>query len=436
MNYQESVGYLSGLLRFGIHFGLDRILALAEAFGNPQDKFRVIHVAGTNGKGSTATFIASILNEAGYRVGLYTSPYVYDLKERIQIDRIPISEADFARTISMIRPFAEDIEASGLGSVTEFEAKTMAAYLYFADEKVDFAVLEVGMGGRLDATNIVKPLVGVITSIGLDHTDRLGNTLEKIAAEKSGIVKTGATMVTAVTEPGPWRVICDKCREAGAVLWQVVESSEKPKLSCSADMRVSYKEQDGALSVITPESSYRNLRLGLRGPFQKTNGAMAVAAVLALKRFGLTIHRDSIAAGLAKAYSPGRLEVIHHKPTVVIDGAHNPHAATALALALKREYAYEKMHLVIGMTDGHSIDGVMKILGPMAETVIATKSTWDKAVPFELVAEAAWKYCRKVESVDNVPGAVRRAMQLAGPNDLVLVTGSFYTIGEAPRDYE
>lgn len=436
MNYQESVQYLSGLLRFGIHFGLDRIHALADAFGNPQDSLRVIHVAGTNGKGSTATFIASILSEAGYRVGLYTSPYVYDLRERIQIDRKPIPEEDFARIVSMIRPFAEDIEAGGLGSVTEFEAKTMAAYLYFADEKVDFAVMEVGMGGRLDATNIVKPLVGVITSIGLDHTDRLGSTLEKIAGEKAGIVKTGATMITAVTEPGPWRVICDRCREQGATLWQVVEASDRPKSGCSADMRVSYKEQDGTLAVITPESSYKHLRLGLRGPFQKMNGAMAVAAAIALKKYGFNIHRDAIAAGLAKAYIPGRLEVIHQKPTVVIDGAHNAHAASALALAVRREYAYDKLHLVIGMTEGHSIDAFVKILGPMAQTLIATKSTWDKAVCAESVAEAAKKYVPSVEVVARVPDAVRRAMELSGPDDLVLVTGSFYTIGEVARDLE
>ncbi len=430
MTYEESVEYLNGLIKFGIKFGLERITALSRAFGNPHRALRVIHVGGTNGKGSTATFIASILQEMGFRTGLYLSPYVRDLRERIQINGRLIGRDEFADLISEIQPIADDISESDLGPITEFEAKTMAAYLYFQRQQVDFAVLEVGMGGRFDATNLVEPLVAVITNVALDHTERLGPTTRDIAFEKAGIIKQGAMVVTATDDEPAWRVILERCREQGAEVWRVMKSTSRKHSSPSADLQLRYTSKGDVFSLHGGDFHLINLRPGLRGPFQHVNAATAISAILALKRYEVHASEKAIHAGIANAYVPGRLEVVHDKPTVVIDGAHNPDAAHSLAAAIKDEFTYGKLILVVGMLSTHSAEDFLKQIAPMASKVIATQSQWHLARPAGELAEAARKFCDDVETVDRVPDAVARALQVAEENDLIVVTGSFYTIGE------
>ena len=430
MTYQQSLEYLDGLLKFGIKFGLERITALAKAFDNPQKQLRVIHVAGTNGKGSTCTLTASILREAGYRTGLYLSPYVYDVRERIQIDGEMISEEDFAALVTDIRPVAEDIGKTDLGPVTEFEIKTMMAYLYFARKKVDFAVLEVGMGGRFDATNIVEPLVSVITNISLDHTERLGDTVEEIAFEKAGIVKTGSVVVTAVDNEAAWGVILKRCHEEGTDVWRVMRADAKSR--ASADVQLRYRSKGEAFSLKGGEIELFGLKPGLRGKFQHVNAATAVAAIAALERYEVRVTPQAMSAGLENARIPGRLQILRERPLLVIDGAHNPDAADKLAKAVPEEFRYKKLILVIGMIQTHPPEEVLAKLVPLASKVIATQSQWMKASPAERIAEAARALGANVEAVDNVPGAVARARELAGPDDMILVTGSFYTIGEVP----
>lgn len=429
MTYQESLEYLDSLLKFGIKFGLERITALAEAFGNPQKQLRVIHVAGTNGKGSTCTFAASILREAGYRTGLYLSPYVYDVRERIQIDGEMISEDEFAALVTEIKPVAEKIGKTDLGPVTEFELKTMMAYLHFARKAVDFAVLEVGMGGRFDATNIVEPLVAVITSISLDHTERLGETVEQIAFEKSGIVKTGSLVVTAVEDEAAWRVILGRCHEEGTEVWRVMKSRARAS-SASADVQLRYASKNDSFSLKGGEVQMAGLRPGLKGKFQHANAATAIAAIVSLERYEVRVTPQAIFAGVANAHIPGRLQVLREHPTLVIDGAHNPDAAGKLARAIADEFKYQKLILVIGMIQTHPPEEVLAKLAPMASKVIATQSQWMKAAPVQTIADAARALGAEVEAVDNVPAAVDRALEIADPHDLILVTGSFYTIGE------
>lgn len=429
MTYQESLDYLNGLLKFGIKFGLDRIAALAEAFGNPQKQLRVIHVAGTNGKGSTCTFAASILREAGYRTGLYLSPYVHDVRERLQIDGEMISEEDFAALVTEIQPAAEDIGKTELGAVTEFEVKTMMAYLYFARKQVDFAVLEVGMGGRFDATNIVEPLVAVITNISLDHCERLGNTVEEIAFEKAGIVKTGAVVVTAVDDEAAWQVILIRCHEEGTEVWRVMSSHAKAS-PASADVQLRYLSKDDSFSLKCGEIEMASLRPGLRGKFQHVNAATAMAAIVSLERYEVRVTPQAIFAGIANARIPGRLQVIRERPMLVLDGAHNPDAADKLAKAMVEDFKYKKLILVIGMIQTHPPREVLAKLAPLASKVIATQSQWMKASPAQTIADAARALGADVEVVEQVPAAVERALQIAEPDDLVLVTGSFYTIGE------
>lgn len=431
MTYEEALEYLNSLLKFGIKPGLERITALARAFRNPQRQLRVIHVGGTNGKGSTATFIASILQEAGYRTGIYLSPYVHDVRERIQINGRMIPKEDFADIISEIKPIADDIAESELGPVTEFEVKTLVAYIYLARQGVDFAVLEVGMGGRLDCTNIVEPWVAVITNVSLDHMERLGDTVEKIASEKAGIIKTGSVVITAAEDEKAWKVILNKCREQGTDVWRVLKADDKRR-SPSADVLIRYTTEGDELSLSGNEVDVRGLRPGLAGPFQRTNAATAVAAILALQRYEVRIPTRAIHAGISNAYIPGRLEILRDRPTVVIDGAHNPDAARLLVEAVKTIFNYEKLVLVIGMLNTHPSRGVIEKLAPQASVVIATQSQWEKAAPAEDIASEARDFCDNVEVVSNVPDAIRRALEIASENDLVLVTGSFYTIGEVP----
>jgi len=430
LTYEQSIEYLNGLIKFGIKFGLERITALAHAFGNPHRMLRVIHVGGTNGKGSTSTFAASILQEAGFRTGLYLSPYVRDLRERIQINGRLIGRDEFADLISEIQPIADDISASELGPVTEFEVKTMAAYLYFARQQVDFAVVEVRMGGRFDATNIVEPMVAVITNVGLDHTERLGPTTKDIAFEKAGIIKQGTMLVTAVDDEPAWRVILNKAREEGAEVWRVIKSTARKPGSPSADLQIRYTSKGETFSLQGGDFRIANLKPSLKGPFQHVTAATAVAAILALRRYEAYISEPASRAGIANAYLPGRLEIIHDHPTVVIDGAHNPDAAQTLAAAIREEFRYDRLILVVGMLSTHSADEFLKQIAPMASKVIATQSQWHLARPASELANEARNFCSDVEIVDRVPDAVNRAISVAGKNDLVLVTGSFYTIGE------
>lgn len=430
MNYDQALDYLNGLLKFGIKFGLERITSLCEAMGNPQRQLRVIHIGGTNGKGSTATFAASILREAGYRTGLYLSPYVHDVRERIQINGRMIPREDFAALITEIKPIADNISQTDLGPVTEFEVKTLVAYLYMARQQVDFAVLEVGMGGRFDATNIVEPLVAVITNVSLDHTERLGNTIEEIAFEKAGIIKTGTVIVTAADDEIAWRVILEQCRKKGAEVWRVMRSHTRQADSPSADVQLRYESKDRHFSLRGREAHFQKLKPGLMGSFQHVNASTAIAAILALEKYEIRITSKAISAGIANAYIPGRLEILQDKPKLIIDGAHNPDAALTLARSIHENFRYEELILVVGMLSTHSALGFLSYIAPMASTIIATQSQWSKALPAQEIADQARKFCENVEVIDRVPDAVKHALDIAGENDLIVVTGSFYTIGE------
>lgn len=461
MTYEEAIEYLSGLKRFGIKFGLDRFAELCRRMGNPQDSLKVIHVGGTNGKGSTCTFIASILRAAGYTVGTYLSPYVYDVRERIQVNGEMIPKEDFALLMAEIAPVLESVGQTDLGEGTEFEAKTLMAFLHFARVNVDFAVIEVGMGGRYDATNLVHPLVSVITNVTLDHTDRLGDTIPKIAWDKAGIAKPGSPLVTAANaecgvlsaERGvgnaeldeAWRTIASTARDQGIEeIWRVMrENCEPAKDSPQPDKFIFYDGSDGIVTVKLPEvleGSFRTphsaIRTSLRlaGGFQITNAATAAAAVAALRTRGVEVSDSAIVEGLSSAYLPGRMDVIRRNPTVVIDAAHNPDGAAKLAESVPKFFEYKRLILVAGMLSTHSAEEVLGILAPLADEIIATKSQWEKARPASEVADAAKKFNHNVRIVEPVPAAVDAALDMADKDDLVLVTGSFYTIGEVDRD--
>lgn len=432
MEYEDALRYMHGRLRLGVKLGNERFLALLDRVGNPHETLRVVHVAGTKGKGSTTAMAAGILQAAGYQVGQYLSPYVYDVRERVQINGAMIPQADFARWVARLKPHIEALEATDFGPTTEFELKTAVGLCWFAEQRVDYTVLEVGLGGRLDATNVVpRPLVSVITNIGFDHVELLGDTLAKIAGEKAGIIKPGVPCVTGVPAGGEAdEVIARVCRERGATLQHVAPCGAGRPDTCFQ------AANDGTLSLTTPRRALSNLRLRLRGAFQHANAAVAVAALDAISKDELPRLSDEvIRQGLETAFVPGRLEKVAEQPTVVLDAAHNELAAEALADALRSDYGADRRRLilVVGLSRHHDPESFLRplaVLRPAA--LVATQPSFRPRDAHE-VAVAARRYdVPFVMQEPTVTQAARAAWALAGPDDLLCVTGSFFTVGDVP----
>jgi len=423
MDFDEALGYMQGRLRLGVKLGNERFSALLHRLGDPQGRLRVVHVAGTKGKGSTAAMAANVLQAAGYQVGMYLSPYVYDVRERVQINGEMISRADFARWVSAIRPHVEALEATEHGPTTEFELKTAVGLCYFAERAVDYAVLEVGLGGRLDATNVIAdPLTTVITNIGLDHTELLGETLGEIAAEKAGIVKPGVPCVTGVPVGGEaWQVIARICAERGSPLIPV----HAPTMT------------DGGLTLTTPRRTLTGVHLELRGAFQAMNAAAALCALDAVAGAALPPLTDEAARhGLETAWVPGRMEQVWSRPAVVVDVAHNELSALVLAAALRDQYGADgrRLTLVVGLSRHHDPGPFLAPLAARRPALLIATQPAFRPRPASDVAEAARHHgFSNVQTVESgVADAVRSALSQSGPDDLVCVTGSFYTVGDVP----
>ncbi len=455
MDFEESVRYMDGLIRFGWKLGNERFEVLCARLGDPQKRYPVIHIAGTKGKGSTTALAAAILQQSGYTVGSYFSPYVYDVRERVQVNGEMIPREDFARLMTQVRPHVEALAETDFGQTTEFEIKTIVAFLYFAERGVDYACIEVGLGGRLDATNVVEPLVTVITNIGLDHTLILGDTHALIAAEKAGILKPRIPCITATDNAEALAVIQRIASERMVPLTYVRRS---PQRGLESPASLSLKDGsegddaegqgdtvmviagDNRFSILTPIFHYDNLQLCMGGKYQQLNAACAVAAVeKALALQGITLQAQAVQEALASTQLPGRLSVVklEQGPVVVLDGAHNALAAAGLAesaSALMEQYGTNRLLLVIGMLTGHAPDGVLAPLAPMAERVYVSQPNWKRAMPAEEVAAAARLFSHNVDVFPSVREAATRALADAEAGTLVLVTGSFYTVGEVPME--
>ena len=435
MNYEESVAYMSGRLQWGMRLGRDRLRALLARVDDPHESLRCVHVAGTNGKGSTTTFVASILQAAGYRVGTYLSPYVFDLRERVQINGAMIPRTDFARWVTILRPHIEAVARDPeLGETTEFELKTAVAFCFFAEQKVDFAAVEVGIGGRLDSTNVIPPpLAAAITHIGLDHTAILGETLDRIASEKAGIVKRGtAACVTAVPPGAALDVIAAKARQEDVPLRRVGPVGEKGLFATYAP------SPRGRVDLRLPGLDLPNLRLALRGPFQAGNAAVAAAAVHALREQGAAANVPDAAfgQGLETAALPARFQIVDDgangaRPALVLDGAHNEDAARVLRDALSATFPGRRFVFVVGSSSNHDPAPFLEILAPLGARVVATAPPF-KPRPAGEVADAARAHGLPVEVVAPAARAIADTFASACPDEVVVVTGSFYTVGETP----
>jgi dihydrofolate synthase/folylpolyglutamate synthase len=429
MNYAECLSYLADLgheLR-GVKFDLERITAILASLEHPEGKYPTAIVAGTNGKGSTSAFLASILECAGYVTGLYTSPHLVRVNERIRVNGREIADEDFARSFGEVRQTVDRLvkEKSWAQRPSFFEFLTATAFLHFASCPVEFAVLEVGMGGRLDATNVTEPRVALITNIDLDHLEFLGSTHAAIAREKAGVIKPSRPVVSACEHPEAVEVIRNRCAELGANL---LETSSFARIS-------GLRDRDGRylFDLALNGDCFSQLAPPLLGKFQVKNAVTAVAAAWRLSQEGFDISRAAVVEGLRRARWPGRLEVVGEQPLVLLDGAHNPAAAREIAAFARGELSGKRLRLVYASMRDKAIGEISEILFPMAEEVYLTRLDLARAAtPEEILATA----CSRPERVVVEPEpaqALERACRASGPRDVVLVLGSLFLVGEIKK---
>ncbi|MFA5410833.1 MAG: folylpolyglutamate synthase/dihydrofolate synthase family protein [Candidatus Omnitrophota bacterium] len=424
MTYPETIRYLESFINYEKipaypykeSLKLERIRGFLDALGNPEDSLRCIHVAGTKGKGSTSAFLTYILREGGYKTGLYTSPHLSDFRERIRIlnpqSLAPVPQPEFEGIIlpedlaGLVKRLKPEIEKynrrSPYGALSFFEVYTALALTYFKERKVDFAVLETGLGGRLDATNAVNPLVCAITPISYEHTQKLGNTLREIAKEKAGIIKSripGSIVISAPQEKEAIEVIRARCKEAGAKLYE-----------------------------INPDN-YRRFKIKLLGEHQQINANLAAEIIKALGAYGIKIKREAIKKGLYHTVWPGRCETVSRNPLAVLDGAQNLASSRALKKTIKENFKYRKLILVLGISSDKDIKGICHELSGLADSVILTRADSPRAAKPEVLGG----YFKDKERylTNSVKEAISLAKQKAGTRDLILVTGSLFVVGEA-----
>ncbi len=433
MNYEEAVRSLLSLGRELAtprqarlqKFGLENIATLAAELGNPHRSVPCVHIAGTNGKGSTAAMLESILRAAGLRTGLYTSPHLERVNERIRIDGRDISDEDFAALWTRVRAAVESLMASGTLAVhaTFFECITAMAFLAFAERRVGCAVYEVGMGGRFDATNIVQPEAAVITSIGFDHENFLGHSIEEIAGEKAGIIKPGGWVVSAAEQPQVRALIARRCEECGARLFEVDQT-----------WRIEHMQSfDGcyrASIAMAPSQTPLAIEPALPGKFQIRNALTAATAARLLADRGFPIGDDAIIRGIAAARWPGRLERLSDRPAVYLDGTHNPSGAREVLKFWQENFVGRRIVLVYGAMRDKAVDEIAGLLFPRADEVILTEPRQSRALSAPALAEMVRHLAKHVTVIPDPAGALERALEMSAPDDAVFATGSLYLVGE------
>ncbi len=410
----DAIKYLFDLELFGIKLGLENIRALCDFLDNPQNRYPVVHIAGTNGKGSTAAILESILLSAGYRVGLYTSPHLIRFNERVRVNRLEIADEFVENFVESIRPEIEKNKA------TFFEATTALAFQYFADEKVDIAIIETGLGGRLDATNVVFPVLSVITGIDKDHTDRLGKSFSKIAFEKAGIIKPERPVVVGNVKSSTFRVIAETAEKQNAPL--TVAAGQAPVKLLKSDWTGS------RFRVPEDFSTSGELFLNLAGRYQGENLSVALAAVEHLRRRGFSIAATACEEGTRTVFWPARLEMISKEPPVVLDTAHNAAAAARLAGSLRRLWP-GKVVFVLGILADKDYHRFLLALKPLAKYFYFVRPDSKRALEPKVLSEAIGKNVPS-EVVENAVDALWKAYALLGTNELLVVTGSHYVVGK------
>jgi len=419
MNYKEAIDWLYSFEKFGIKLGLERITYICEKLGNPQNSYKIIHVGGTNGKGSLCKYLESILFESGYSVGVYISPHIQRFSERFVVNKKEISESDVVLLVEKIKHIIDDM-IKNKDIPTFFEIVTAMAFEYFKQKKIDFAIIEVGLGGRFDATNIVNPLVSVITNVSLEHQDRLGKTIGDISFEKSGIIKKNIPVVTAAKDDA----------------LEVIKKVAKEKNTSITIVGNNYKKIKGGMDwqefeIVGSLKTY-NVKTSNGGGFQGENIALSIATVEQLQINGIYFTDDAIIEGIVNTVNPGRMEIFSFEPLIILDGAHNIAGITTLKKTLKEDFVYDKLILVIGILSDKNVREMLETITPIAEIVIVTKSQNSRAEDPEKLKEIVNR--KEVVIRDRVTNAIDYAKEVASKKDMICITGSLFTVGEA-RDY-
>jgi dihydrofolate synthase/folylpolyglutamate synthase len=415
--YKQSIDYLYGLQKYGIKFGLNCTKNLLERAGNPHHRLRFIHIAGTNGKGSTAAILSRILRHHGVKTGLYTSPHLVRFTERFRLNDEEVSAQRMLQVFEKIRA-----RLDGNPPPTFFEMVTAMAFLYFAEEQADLVIAETGLGGRLDATNVISPEVCVITNIGFDHQGFLGSTLSSIAHEKAGIIKKGAPVVTGALQPVVQGILKTTCMNNAAPLYRF-----------KSDFRVR-RNCDGSFQYQGIQRRLPSLNLNLMGPHQVGNAALALATLEIIEQKHLvSLCPELIEQAMREVKWPARLEVLETNPTILLDGAHNPQGAESLRSALKESFTYRRLHLVMGIMADKDIMGILRRLLPMAETAIFTRPRYSRGANPDDIRKMARPYIQKYYVIPEAASAIQEARNLAGPDDLICITGSLYFAGEVKQ---
>ncbi len=430
MTYKEALEYLESFIDYeklvdydySGSLKLDRMEALAAKLGNPHEGLRCIHISGTKGKGSTAAMVFSILKEAGFKAGLYTSPHLLSFRERIRVDEELISEPDLARLAGIIKAQTDLMDKNGDEYPTFFEVYTALAFLYFKEKRAAICVIEVGMGGRLDATNIIKPLCCAITPVSLEHTQKLGDTVEKIAREKAGIIKKGSVCISSPQDVSAATVIKQACADAGCKLYEVGRQITLKEEGYDTILKRQFFSVKGMFQ------KYENLELGLLGDHQLVNAAAAIGLVESLRFYDIIISYNNIRAGLAKVQWPGRLQILQVNPYIVLDGAQNRASAKALKTAIKKFFKYSRLILILGISKDKDIKGICEELGPVSDTIILTRAGLPRAEEPSKIKEFIGK---EVCLTGTVSEAIKMSETISGGPDLVLITGSLFVVGEA-----
>jgi dihydrofolate synthase/folylpolyglutamate synthase len=430
VNYQQAIDYINsytdyekiGMPHDPAFYDLRRVDELLSLLGNPHQKAGSIHITGTNGKGSVGVMIASALTAAGYRTGLYTSPHFHTWRERIQVDGELISEDELAQLVTELKPQLEAVnQRAAYGKLTTFEFLTALAFAYFGQKEVSFQVLEVGLGGKFDATSVITPMVAVITPVDFDHMDVLGNTLAEITAEKCGIIKPGGIVVTAPQPPEAAKVIEEVCRQRRAKLITVGKDVTWQGLSFALD---------GQRLRVQGRISY-DLFLPLLGEHQLVNAATAVAALEVLVDKAFDIPKESVARGFEQVSWPGRFQILRRRPLLVVDGGHNVGAARSLTQSIKQYLDFKRAILVMGTSQDKDIASLVAELAPLFDEVIVTRSRHPRALPLAPLAAAFARHGIEARLADDVTSALSQALALAGERDLVCVAGSLFVVAEA-----
>ena len=435
MNYLDAVEFIDSFtnyekslsLQYPENFKLDRMRRLAKELGNPQNAYECVIIAGSKGKGSTAAILSSILRMENLRVGFYSSPHLVNLRERIQVNGLMINEIRFADTMTYIKKTLEDVSWRR-NPPTYFEILTVAAFLYFKEMKIHVAVLEVGLGGLYDSTNIANAQVVGLTPISLEHTDKLGKTLSKIAVQKCGIIKDREIVVSAPQTP-----------EVDAVIQKAAVEHEAHLLRVGKEIRLftrEYSEEFQSFDLKAVFGNFYDLELKLLGKHQMDNAAVAVGLAKSLEvKTRLKITDNAIRQGLVDARWPGRLEKIGNNPLVILDGAQNVDSAKKMLAGIKRHFQFEKLFLVLGVSSDKDLGGILSELMPDAHILIATQSKSPRALPTSAIVEHAKEFGKEILSQPSPAEALEKAKSLASPNDLIVVTGSLFVVGEVKEKY-